>query len=142
MAISCVPPSLMCELVGAVKMKPRPWTGFCIHCQGLSGLKTMSCLHIKNNDVWLSVHVQPGAKHTQWAGMYGDAAKIRLSAPPVDGKANEALCQFLARAFTCASREVSVVRGQTSRQKIICFHGQANEFSAMQLALQTYLAEK
>ena len=102
----------------------------------------MDCLHIKSNDVWLSVHVQPGAKHTQWAGLYGDAVKIRLSAPPVDGKANEALCQFLARASACAPREVSVVRGQTSRQKIICFHGQANEFSAMQLALQTYLAEK
>ncbi len=102
----------------------------------------MSCLHIKNDDVYLSVHVQPGAKHTQWVGMYGDVVKIRLSAPPVDGKANETLCLFLARAFTCASREVSVARGQTSRQKVICFHGQANQFTAIQLALQMYLAEK
>ena len=102
----------------------------------------MDCLQIKNNDVWLSVHVQPGAKKTQLAGIYGDAVKIRLSAPPVDGKANEALCLFLARAFACAPREVSVIRGQTSRQKIICFHEQANDFSAMQLALQAFLVEK
>ena len=102
----------------------------------------MDCLQIKNNDVWLSVHVQPGAKKTQWAGIYREAVKIRLFASRVDGKANEALCQFLARAFACAPREVSVVRGQTNRQKIICFHGQANDFSAMQLTLQTYLTEK
>ena len=100
----------------------------------------MTCLQIKNNDVWLSVHVQPGAKHTQWAGMYGDAVKVRLSAPPVDGKANEALCQFLARAFACASRDVGVIRGQTARQKIICFHGQAKVFADMQLALEQYLS--
>lgn len=101
----------------------------------------MNYLHIKNQDVWLSVHVQPGAKTTQWAGIYGDAVKIRLSAPPVDGKANEALCQFLARAFACAPRDVSVVRGQTGRQKIICFHAHANVFLTMQKQLQSYLSE-
>ncbi len=99
----------------------------------------MTFLHIKNQDVWLSVYVQPGAKTTQWSGIYGEAVKVRLSAPPVDGKANDALCLFLARAFDCAVRQVSVLRGQTSRQKVVGFHGCADQFDRMQAQLQAYL---
>ena len=47
----------------------------------------------------LTLHVQPGARRTEVAGMYGDALKVRLAAPPVDGKANEALVRFLAVSF-------------------------------------------
>ena len=67
----------------------------------------------------LTLHVQPGAKKTEVAGLYGDALKIRLAAPPVDGKANAELLRYLADAFAVPLRNVSLVRGQTSRQKVV-----------------------
>jgi uncharacterized protein (TIGR00251 family) len=74
-------------------------------------------------DVLLAVHVQPGAKKTAWAGLYGDRVKVRLSAPPVDGRANAALCLWLAAQFGCASRNVSVDSGLMSRVKLVRVSG-------------------
>jgi hypothetical protein len=65
----------------------------------------------------LSLHVQPGASRTEVAGVHGDALKIRLAAPPVDGKANAALLRFLADAFGVPLRSVTLERGETSRDK-------------------------
>jgi len=69
--------------------------------------------------VVLSLHVQPGAKRTGVAGIHGDALKIRLAAPPVDGKANAELLRFLAAAFGVPLRNVTLVRGEASRQKTV-----------------------
>ena len=69
--------------------------------------------------VVLTLHVQPGARRTEIAGVYGEALKIRLAAPPVDGKANAELVRFLARAFGVARSAVVLVRGETSRQKTV-----------------------
>lgn len=65
----------------------------------------------------LSLHVQPGAKRTEVAGVHGEALKIRLAAPPVDGKANEALLRFLADAFGVSLRDVALLHGAASRTK-------------------------
>jgi len=65
------------------------------------------------------LHVQPGAKRTEVAGVHGDALKVRLAAPPVDGKANAELLRFLADAFGVPLRQVALVRGETSRQKVV-----------------------
>lgn len=67
----------------------------------------------------LTVHVQPGAKTTSCAGLYGDALKIRLAAPPVDGKANQALVAWLAGTLGCAQNTIDLIRGQTSRRKTL-----------------------
>jgi uncharacterized protein (TIGR00251 family) len=67
----------------------------------------------------LTLHVQPGAKRTEIAGAHGDALKIRLAAPPVDGKANAALVRYLAGAFGVPMRQVTLVRGDSSRQKVL-----------------------
>jgi len=69
--------------------------------------------------VVLSLHVQPGAARTEVAGTHGDALKVRLAAPPVDGKANAALLRYLADAFDVPLRQVALVRGETSRQKTV-----------------------
>jgi len=66
----------------------------------------------------LMLHVQPGAARTQVVGAHGDALKIKLAAPPVDGKANAALLLFLAEAFGVPLRQVTLVRGQTARVKV------------------------
>jgi len=67
----------------------------------------------------LALHVQPGAKRTEVAGVHGDALRIRLAAPPVEGKANAALLRFLADAFDVPLRNVTLVRGETSRSKTV-----------------------
>lgn len=67
----------------------------------------------------LTLHVQPGAKKTEVAGTHGDALKIRLAAPPVDGKANAALIAFVADRLGLAKAAVSLKSGQTSRRKIL-----------------------
>lgn len=69
--------------------------------------------------VRLQIHVQPRASRTEAAGMHGDALKVRLAAPPVDGAANAALARWLASALKVPTASVSVVRGATSRRKVL-----------------------
>lgn len=71
----------------------------------------------------LTLHIQPGARKTELAGLHGDALKIRLAAPPVDGKANQALLVFLARCFAVPLRQVNLKQGDTSRRKVVEIEG-------------------
>jgi uncharacterized protein (TIGR00251 family) len=73
----------------------------------------------KQGALVLTLHVQPGAKRTEVAGVHGTALRIRLAAPPVDGKANAELRRFLADAFGVPLRNVTLVRGDASRQKAV-----------------------
>jgi uncharacterized protein len=74
-------------------------------------------------DVLLSLHIQPGAKKTEVAGLHGAALKIRLAAPPVDGKANDCLIDFLAGLLGVAKRRVELVSGASSRAKRVRVEG-------------------
>ena len=65
----------------------------------------------------LHVHVQPRASHDEFAGRYGDTIKVRITAPPVDGKANAHLIKFLAREFGVAPAAVELLSGETGRRK-------------------------
>ena len=69
--------------------------------------------------ITLTLHIQPGAKKTEFAGLHGDALKIRLAAPPVDGKANEALIKFVAETLKLPKSAVILKSGQTSRRKVL-----------------------
>ena len=71
----------------------------------------------------LAVHVQPGAKKSGVVGEHGDALKIRLAAPPVDGKANAALIEFLATRLGIARAQVTLKSGQSSRRKVLEIDG-------------------
>ncbi len=73
--------------------------------------------------ITLTLHIQPGAKKTEFAGLHGDALKIRLAAPPVDGKANEALVRFVAETLGLAKSAVELKSGQTSRRKVLEVRG-------------------
>ena len=81
----------------------------------------MSALWLRQGDrqTTLTLHIQPGAKKTEVAGEHGDALKIRLAAPPVDGKANAALIAFVADRLGVAKSSVSLKSGQTSRRKVL-----------------------
>jgi uncharacterized protein len=65
----------------------------------------------------IALHVQPGAKRTELIGTYGDALKIRIAAPPVDGKANAELLRFMARKCGAPARDVTLAYGETGRDK-------------------------
>ena len=75
----------------------------------------------KNSDVLLDVHVVPNAAKTQAVGLYGEAGqmalRLRLQAPPVDGKANQALMKWLAVCLGIPQQAVTLARGETSRRK-------------------------
>lgn len=78
---------------------------------------TLNWLRVTGADVVLALHIQPGAKKTELAGQHGDALKIRLAAPPVDGKANDCLIGFLADCLDVPKARVVLESGATSRTK-------------------------
>jgi uncharacterized protein len=75
----------------------------------------------KNGDVLVDVHVVPNAAKTQAVGLHGEAGqqalRVRLRAPPVDGKANQALMKWLAGCLGVPQHAITLARGQTSRRK-------------------------
>lgn len=73
--------------------------------------------------VTFEVKVVPRAKRDEIVGVEGDAVKIRLRAPPVEGRANEALVNLLARTFGVARGDVEILRGETSRHKLVRIRG-------------------
>ena len=65
----------------------------------------------------ISIHVQPGARRTEVAGIHGDALKVRVAAPALEDRANEALIAFIAERLGVAKRDVALVSGARSREK-------------------------
>jgi hypothetical protein len=85
------------------------------------------------NSVRFAVHVQPRAARTEIVGLHGDALKIRVTSPPVEGAANEAIVEVVAAALGISRREVRIVAGATSRQKTVEVDG-TNEDAIIRLA--------
>ena len=81
-------------------------------------LPSVSYLRLeKAGAVIVDIHVIPNASRTQADGLHDGALRVRLHAPPVDGKANTALVAWLADAVGVAKSHVEVIRGQTSKRK-------------------------
>ena len=70
--------------------------------------------------VTFAVRVVPRASKNEIVGIHGDALKVRLTAPPVEGRANEALITFLAKRLGVRKSQVEIVTGAASRRKMIC----------------------
>ncbi len=84
----------------------------------------MSAWYRRNGEVLtLTLHIQPGAKRTEVAGLHGEALKLRLAAPPVEGRANEALLKFVAAFFDVSLRQVELKQGAQSRHKVVAITG-------------------
>jgi uncharacterized protein (TIGR00251 family) len=77
--------------------------------------------------VTLAVRAQPGAKKTAITGVYGDGAaaqlKIAIHAPPIEGRANQALIAYLAELFSVPKYAVELVTGELSRSKVFLLRG-------------------
>jgi len=69
------------------------------------------------------VHVVPRSRKNEISGRYDQAVKIRLTAPPVEGKANEALIEFLAKRLDVPKRTIEILSGASSRNKMVCVLG-------------------
>jgi uncharacterized protein len=72
----------------------------------------------------LSLHVQPGAKRSAAAGLHGERLKLRIAAPAVDGRANDALVAFVAERLGVPKARVAVARGERSRDKVVVVSGE------------------
>jgi uncharacterized protein (TIGR00251 family) len=82
-----------------------------------------SYLRSQPDGVLLSVKVQPRASKNAIGDALGDELRIKVTAPPVDAAANEALIDLLADILDCGKGRIELVRGQTSRHKLIKLHG-------------------
>lgn len=71
------------------------------------------------DDLLLHLHVQPGARSAGPVGRHDQALKLRIQAPAVDGRANQALCRHLARALGLRPRQVVIEQGMHSREKVM-----------------------
>jgi uncharacterized protein (TIGR00251 family) len=69
------------------------------------------------------VRVTPRASKNEISGRHGDAIKVRLAAPPVEGAANEALVSFLAEKLGVRANQIEIIAGHASRDKIVCVVG-------------------
>ena len=79
----------------------------------------MSWYQTGGDGVTIHIHAQPGAKRTEVVGLHGDCVKLRLASPPVDGKANACLIEFLARSLGVKKSQVTITRGTNSRRKTV-----------------------
>jgi uncharacterized protein len=77
----------------------------------------------KDGTVRFEVHAKPRAKKSRVVGERGDAVEIALAAPPVDGAANDELVRFLSRVLAVPKRDIELVRGEGSREKLVAIRG-------------------
>ena len=77
----------------------------------------MTCLTTRADGVLLQLSVMPNAKRTEVDGLHDGALRVRLAAPPIDGRANEALVAWLAKQLGVTKRDVEVLRGESNRRK-------------------------
>ncbi|SFF84939.1 DUF167 family protein [Neptunomonas qingdaonensis] len=73
----------------------------------------------QDNTLTLSCQIQPKSSRDEIVGLQADSVKIRITAPPVDGKANAHLIKFLAKAFGVSRSAVSIASGETGRKKVV-----------------------
>ena len=69
------------------------------------------------DDLIITCHLQPKASKSEVVGLHGDALKIRIKAPPIDGKANAELIKFLAKEFAVSKSAVTLMSGELTRHK-------------------------
>ena len=95
-----------------------------------------SRVNIQQNgaSVTLAVYVQPRASRSEVVGEHGDAVKIRLAAPPVDGAANEELVRFMAKLLGVSPSSVTIRSGQSGRTKLLEISGVTRQHVAAVIA--------
>jgi uncharacterized protein (TIGR00251 family) len=91
-------------------------------------------LHETAKGISFSVKVHPRARKNAITGIVGDALKLALTAPPVEGKANQAVIEFFADLFAIPRSSVTIASGETSRNKIVRIAGVSKPVLEQRLA--------
>lgn len=79
--------------------------------------------HCSEDTITLTLYIQPGAKHNEICGLHDGALKIKLATQAIEGRANAALLQFIAKLFKVPQRHVELRKGNKSRHKIVAVNG-------------------
>jgi hypothetical protein len=79
----------------------------------------------------IAVHAQPGAKKSGIAGLHGDRLKVRIAAPAIEGRANEALVDYLAGLLGVPRSKVRVAKGELSREKLVMVEDERADVPAL-----------
>jgi hypothetical protein len=87
----------------------------------------MSYIRRHPRGVLLKIFVQPRSSKNEIKGLYGDAIKIRLTAPPVDGAANRMCVEFLAKCLGLPKSSLEIISGQASRSKLLLYRTKSDD---------------
>jgi uncharacterized protein (TIGR00251 family) len=94
-------------------------------------------LRAQPDGLWLALKVQPRAPVNEIGEPLGSELRVKVTAPPVDSAANEAVVRFLAERLNCARNQVELVRGHTSRHKVVRLHGLSVTFVVARLGVKS-----
>jgi uncharacterized protein len=95
----------------------------------------MFTIHAISSDVTFAVKIHPRAKKNAITGEVGGALKVSLTAPPIDGKANEACIEFFAKLLKVPRSSVTIASGQGSRNKVIRVAGSSAQEVGKRIAI-------
>ncbi len=80
-------------------------------------------IKFNDNSIDIRIYVQPRSSKNEIAGIHGDAIKIKITSPPVDGAANSLLIKFLSKKLGVSKSSISLVSGDKSRKKVVNIEG-------------------
>jgi len=95
---------------------------FCIGYR-MCKMELARCVIERSEGIEIRIYIQPQASKTEIVGLHGEALKIRITSPPVDGQANAELCRYLARQVGVPQQYVQLISGVSSRQKRVFIAG-------------------
>lgn len=101
----------------------RPGSGEQTFTGGSDAMANPTFLRVQSDGVVLAIKLQPRASANEIGEALGDELRVKVTAPPVDAAANEALVRFLAEELGCPRNRVELLRGHTSRHKTIKLYG-------------------
>ncbi|MFC1897313.1 DUF167 domain-containing protein [Chloroflexota bacterium] len=93
---------------------------------------------ISGNDVQISLRVYPNASRNEAMGFSGEVLRVKISAPPIKGKANRELITFLSRLLGVGKGSVNVVKGHTTRNKVVVIEGLSREEVVNRFSLKPF----
>lgn len=97
-----------------------------LHGVGIKSKMTSIESVVKMERILFKVYLQPKSSKNEIVGPYRDGIKIRITAPPIEGKANQALIRLLAKEFSVTPSQVQIIKGHRSREKTLSISGSKN----------------
>ncbi len=87
----------------------------------------------KNNGVTLTLTIQANAHKSEIVGLYNDTLKIKIKAPPVDGKANKEIISFLSEKLGITQKNIEILKGDKNKNKIVLLMGESLQSLSIKL---------